>query len=67
MAKCPKSAVMLDRELSDLSTFYKRSRKGCTTSATPFQVFINDMLKVVEVIGQGAQEVQVRESEVSGL
>ena len=64
MTECTKSAGMLDGELSKFLNIEQGVPQGCTFSPTLFQVFINDLLKVVKAVGQG---VDVGESSVSGM
>ena len=55
---------MLDGELSKFFKIEQGVPQGCTLSPTLSQVFINDLLKVVEAVGQG---VDVGERSVSGM
>ena len=64
MTECTKSAVMLDGDLSEFFDIEQGVPQGCTLSPTLFQIFINDMLKVVEAVGEG---VEVGDHSVSGL
>ena len=52
------------RELSKFFNIDRGVPQGCTLPPTLFQVFINDLLKVVEAVGQG---VVVGETSVSGM
>ncbi|CAN0253682.1 unnamed protein product [Ectocarpus fasciculatus] len=64
MTECTKSADMLDGELSKFFNIEQGVPQGCTLSPTLFKVFINDLLNVVEAVGQG---VVVGETSVSGI
>ena len=66
VTECTKSAVvlMLDGELSKFFNIEQGVPQGCTLPPTLFQVFINDLLKVVEAVGQG---VVVGKPSVSGM
>ncbi|CAB1117897.1 unnamed protein product [Ectocarpus sp. CCAP 1310/34] len=54
---------MLDGELSKIFNIEQRVPQGCTLSSTLFQVFINDLLHVVEAVGKKAD----RGNSVSGM
>lgn len=58
------SAVMLDGEVSKYVDILQGVAQGCTMSPTLFKVFINDLIRAVEAVGQGAP---VGEDSVSGL
>ncbi|CAB1104917.1 unnamed protein product [Ectocarpus sp. CCAP 1310/34] len=62
MTECTKSAVMLDGELSKFFDIEQGVPQGCTLSPTLFQVFINDLLEVVEAVRKG---VKVGDTETS--
>ncbi|CAB1102257.1 unnamed protein product [Ectocarpus sp. CCAP 1310/34] len=66
MTECTKSAVMLDGELSKFFDFEQGVPQGCTLSPTLFQVFINDLLEVVEAVRKGVK-VGDTETSVSGM
>lgn len=55
---------MLDGDLFELLNILRGVPQGYRSSSTLFQVFTDDMLKVVEAIGPG---VNVGESQVSAL
>ncbi|CAB1109340.1 unnamed protein product [Ectocarpus sp. CCAP 1310/34] len=61
---CTKSAVMLDGELSKFFDIEQGVPQGCTLSPTLFQVFINDLLEVVEAVRKGVKDT---ETSVSGM
>ncbi|CAB1111176.1 unnamed protein product [Ectocarpus sp. CCAP 1310/34] len=60
------NAVMLDGELSQLFDIEQGVPQGCTLSPTLFQVFINDLLEVVEAVRKGVK-VGDTETSVSGM
>ncbi|CAB1098869.1 unnamed protein product [Ectocarpus sp. CCAP 1310/34] len=62
MTECTKSAVMLDGELSKFFDIEQGVPQGCTLPPTLFQVFINDLLEVVEAVRKG---VKVGDTETS--
>lgn len=64
IAECTTNAVILDGELSEFFNILQGLPQGCTLSPTPFQVFHDKMLNIVEAVVQG---VKVGKSEVSGL
>ena len=66
MTECTKSAVMLDGELSKFFDIEQGVPQGCTLSPTLFQVFINDLLEVVEAVRKGVK-VGDTETSVSGM
>ncbi|CAB1106679.1 unnamed protein product [Ectocarpus sp. CCAP 1310/34] len=66
MTECTKSAVMLDGELSKFFDIEQGVPQGCTLSPTLFQVFINDLLEVVEAVRKGVK-VGGTETSVSGM
>ncbi|CAB1101704.1 unnamed protein product [Ectocarpus sp. CCAP 1310/34] len=66
MTEYTKSAVMLDGELSKLFDIEQGVPQGCTLSPTLFQVFINDLLEVVEAVRKGVK-VGDTETSVSGM
>ncbi|CAB1117831.1 unnamed protein product [Ectocarpus sp. CCAP 1310/34] len=55
MTECTRSAVMLDGELSKFFDIEQGVPQGCTLSPTLFQVFINDLLEVVEAVRKGVK------------
>ncbi|CAB1119768.1 unnamed protein product [Ectocarpus sp. CCAP 1310/34] len=66
MTECTKSAVMLDGELSKFFDIEQGVPQGCTLSPTLFQVFINDLLEVVEAVRKGVK-VGDTETSVTGM
>ncbi|CAB1097434.1 unnamed protein product [Ectocarpus sp. CCAP 1310/34] len=60
------AAVMLDGELSKFFDIEQGVPQGCTLSPTLFQVFINDLLEVVEAVRKGVK-VGDTETSVSGM
>ncbi|CAB1115356.1 unnamed protein product [Ectocarpus sp. CCAP 1310/34] len=64
--ECTKSEVMLDGELSKFFDIEQGVPQGCTLSPTLFQVFINDLLEVVEAVRKGVK-VGDTETSVSGM
>ncbi|CAB1108810.1 unnamed protein product [Ectocarpus sp. CCAP 1310/34] len=60
--RCTKKAVMLDGELSKFVDIEQGVTQGCALSPTLFQVFINDLLEVVEAVRKG---VNVGDTETS--
>ncbi|CAB1105719.1 unnamed protein product [Ectocarpus sp. CCAP 1310/34] len=66
MTVCTKSAVMLDGELSKFFDIEQGVPQGCTLSPTLFQVFINDLLEVVEAVRKGVKVGDTKTS-VSGM
>ncbi|CAB1097417.1 unnamed protein product [Ectocarpus sp. CCAP 1310/34] len=66
MTECTKGAVMLDGELSKIFDIEQGVPQGCTLSPTLFQVFINDLLEVVEAVRKGVK-VGDTETSVSGM
>ncbi|CAB1121568.1 unnamed protein product [Ectocarpus sp. CCAP 1310/34] len=66
MTECTKSAVMLDGELSKFFDIEQGVPQGCTLFPTLFQVFINDLLNVVEAVRKGVK-VGDTETSVSGM
>ncbi|CAB1120939.1 unnamed protein product [Ectocarpus sp. CCAP 1310/34] len=50
-----RSAVMLDGQLSKFFDIEQGVPQGCTMSPTLFQVFINDLLEVVEAVRKGGK------------
>ncbi|CAB1115185.1 unnamed protein product [Ectocarpus sp. CCAP 1310/34] len=66
MTECTKSAVMLDGELSKFFDIEQGVPQGCTLSPTLFQVFINDLLEVVDAVRKGVRVGDTATS-VSGM
>ncbi|CAB1109836.1 unnamed protein product [Ectocarpus sp. CCAP 1310/34] len=66
MTVCTRRAVMLDGELSKFFDIEQGVPQGCTLSPTLFQVFINDLLEVVEAVRKGVKAGDT-ETSVSGM
>ena len=64
MTECAKSAIKLDGETSKYFDILQGVAQGCTLSPTLLKVFIDDMIRAVEVT---KQEVKVGGDTVSGL
>ena len=60
--KCAKSAVMLDREVSECVDISQRVAQVCMLSPILFKIYIDDLIVAVEATKQG---VTVGESTVS--
>ncbi|CAB1107013.1 unnamed protein product [Ectocarpus sp. CCAP 1310/34] len=54
-SECTRSAVMLDGELSQFFDIEQGVPQGCTLSPILFQVFMNDLLEVVEAVRKGVK------------